>query len=124
MAHWIIEDHGFGGQIYRCSNCREAWNDLYYDDILRDSCPACGEFINEDEDEYIEELKKTGIVGTWKGIPMASIPELIEWLSGEKYTNVDETSDNMTEEFEREHQWELSRNCFINKVIKYLEQFK
>jgi len=126
MAHWIIEDYGFGGQIYRCSNCRESWNDLYYDIILKDSCPACGEPINEDEDEYIdiEELKKTGIVGTWKGIPLVSIPELIEWLSGEKYTNVDETSDSMTEEFEREHQWELSRNSFINKVIKYLEQFK
>lgn len=124
MAHWIIEHQWFGGQTYRCSNCRDAWNDLYYDDILKDSCPACGEPINEDENEYIEELKKTGIIGTWKGIPLVSIPELIEWLSGEKYTNVDETSDNMTEEFEREHQWELSRNCFINKVIKHLEQLK
>lgn len=48
--------------------------------------------------------------------------ELIGWLLGEKYSIVDETSDTMTEEFEREHQWELSRNCFINKVIKYIEQ--
>lgn len=48
--------------------------------------------------------------------------ELIGWLLGEKYSNVDETSDNMTEEFEREYKWELSRNCFINKVIKYIEQ--
>lgn len=48
--------------------------------------------------------------------------ELIGWLLGEKYITVDENSDNMTEEFEKQHQWELSRNCFINKVIKYIEQ--
>ena len=59
MAHWIIEDHGFGGQTYRCSNCREAWNDLYYDDILKNVCPACGEFIDEDENEYIEKTIKS-----------------------------------------------------------------
>ena len=48
--------------------------------------------------------------------------ELIGWLLGQKYNIVDENSDNMTEEFEKQHQWELSRNCFINKVIKYIEQ--
>ena len=48
--------------------------------------------------------------------------ELIGWLLGEKYITVDENSDSMTEEFEKQHQWELSRNCFINKVIKYIEQ--
>ncbi len=48
--------------------------------------------------------------------------ELIGWLLGEKYNNIDENNDNMTEEFEKQHQWELSRNCFINKVIKYIEQ--
>ncbi len=48
--------------------------------------------------------------------------ELIGWLLGNKYNIVDENSDNMTEEFEKQHQWELSRNCFINKVIKYIEQ--
>ena len=58
MAHWIIEDHGFDGQTYRCSNCRNAWNDLYYDDILKDRCPACSEPIDKDADEYIEEIKK------------------------------------------------------------------
>lgn len=124
MAHWIIEDHGFGGQTYICSNCRNAWNDLYHYDILKDNCPECGEDIDKDANEYIEEIKKTGIIGVRKGTPLVSIPELIEWLSGEKYANVDETSADMTEEFERKHQWELSRNCFINKVIKHLEQFK
>lgn len=48
--------------------------------------------------------------------------ELIGWLLGEKYNNIDENSDNMTEEFERQHQWELSRNYLINKTIKYIEQ--
>ena len=48
--------------------------------------------------------------------------ELIGWLLGKKYNIVDENSDNMTEEFEKQHQWELSRNCFINEVVKYIEQ--
>ena len=124
MAHWIIEDYGFGGQIYRCSNCRNAWNDLYYDDILKDNCPECGEPIDEDANEYVEEVKKTGIIGKWEGVPVISVPDFIKWLSNEKYTSVDETSDDMTEEFEREHTWELSRNCFINKVIRHLEDLK
>lgn len=120
MAHWIIEDQEFGGKIYRCSKCRNAWNDLYYDDILKDKCPACGEFISEDADEYIEEIKKT----KWQRDSVISISSLISWLNDQKYTNVEETSDNMTEEFEKEHQWELSRNCFINKMIKQLEELK
>ena len=124
MAHWIIRSDGYDGHMYKCSHCENAWNDLYYSDILKDKCPECGEPIDEDANEYIEELKQTGVVGTWKGIPLVSVPELIEWLRGEKYTSVNEDSLNMTEEFEREHQWELSRNCFINKVIKHLEQFK
>ena len=33
---------------------------------------------------------------------------------------IDETDTTMTEEFEKEHQWELSRNCFINKVTNYI----
>ena len=53
-----------------------------------------------------------------------SISVLITWLTGQKYTTVDETSDTMTEKFEKEHQWELSRNCFINKMIRELETFE
>lgn len=52
------------------------------------------------------------------------ISVLISWLDDQKYINIDETSDDMTEEFEREHQWELSRNCFINKTIRKLEEIK
>lgn len=50
-----------------------------------------------------------------------SIKALISWLQEQKY-NIDETSENMTEAFEKEHQWELGRNCFINKMIKRLEE--
>jgi hypothetical protein len=47
--------------------------------------------------------------------------ELIEWLKGEKYL-IDEHSTTMTEEFEKEHKWELSRNRMINKTIKKIEE--
>ena len=57
MAHWIIEDKGFGGVVYTCSNCRETWND-YYSKFPKDYCCWCGENIDEDANEYIEELNK------------------------------------------------------------------
>ncbi len=47
--------------------------------------------------------------------------ELIEWLKGEKYL-IDENSTTMTEEFEKEHRWELSRNRMINKTITKIEE--
>lgn len=47
--------------------------------------------------------------------------DLIEWLKGEKYL-IDETSDTMSEEFEKNHTWELSRNIFINKTIKKIKE--
>jgi len=46
--------------------------------------------------------------------------ELIEWLKGEKYL-IDEKSEIMTEEFEKKHQWALSRNMMINKTITYIQ---
>ncbi len=53
---------------------------------------------------------------------LISKSELIDWLNGKKYITVDETSDTMSEDFEKEHQWELSRNCFINDTIKYIQE--
>ena len=50
-----------------------------------------------------------------------SIKALVSWLEDQKYS-IDETSETMTEAFEKEHQWELSRNCFINKMIRKLEE--
>ena len=50
-----------------------------------------------------------------------SVKALISWLEDQKY-RIDETSEDMTEEFEKEHQWELSRNCFINMMIRKLDE--
>jgi hypothetical protein len=47
--------------------------------------------------------------------------ELIEWLKGEKYL-IDESSTTMTEEFEKEHLWELSRNRMVNKTINKINE--
>lgn len=48
-------------------------------------------------------MNKIGIINTLNSTPVISITALISWLNDQKYTNIDETSDNMTEEFEREH---------------------
>jgi hypothetical protein len=47
--------------------------------------------------------------------------ELIEWLKGEKYL-LDRDPDKMTEDFEKTHSWELSRNRMIDKTIKKIEE--
>ena len=47
--------------------------------------------------------------------------ELIEWLKDNKYL-IDEKSETATEEFEKKHQWELSRNMMINKTITYIQE--
>ena len=49
--------------------------------------------------------------------------ELIEWLKGEKYI-IYNPSDYMTEKFEKEHSWELSRNRMIDKTIKKIEEMR
>jgi hypothetical protein len=57
MAYWIVEDHGFCGQYYRCSNCSNVWIDTY-EDIPEDTCPKCGVSINKDKTKYIDKPKK------------------------------------------------------------------
>ena len=69
-------------------------------------------------------VHNTGIIGELESVRVIEIPALISWLKDQKYGHVDETSDNMTEKFEKEYQWELSRNCFINKMIRKLEEIK
>lgn len=51
-AHWIIEDHGFGGSYYRCSECGESWCDLFHNISMEERCPNCDALINDDEEEY------------------------------------------------------------------------
>ena len=43
--------------------------------------------------------------------------ELVKWLMAERYL-IDDKSDTMTEQFEKEHQWELSKNRMIDKTIQ------
>lgn len=52
-----------------------------------------------------------------------NISDFIKWIEGKKYITVDENSDKMTEEFEKEHAWELSRNTFINECVRKLKEY-
>ena len=45
------------------------------------------------------------------------LSELIEWLNGERYL-INHRSTTMSEDFEKNHQWELSRNRMIDKTIQ------
>lgn len=56
MAYWIIEDKGFGGVVYKCSHCKEVWNE-YYQKFPKNFCVYCGEPIDDDATEYVEEPK-------------------------------------------------------------------
>lgn len=47
--------------------------------------------------------------------------DLIEWLKGEKYI-IRREQDNMSDEFEKEHAWELSRNRMIDKTINKINE--
>lgn len=48
--------------------------------------------------------------------------KFIEWLLGKKYISVDENSADMTAEFEKQHLWELSRNCLINDIVRHIDK--
>ena len=56
MAHWIVEDHGFCGKFYRCSNCRNVLIDTH-EYIPENTCPKCGIHINKDKTKYIDKPK-------------------------------------------------------------------
>lgn len=56
MAHWIVDDHGFGGTYYKCSECKETWNSIYSNVSTADeNCPNCGAPMDEDDVEYVEK---------------------------------------------------------------------
>lgn len=92
MAHWIIEDRGFDGVIYKCSNCRKAWNE-YYDNFSKKFCAVCGEDMDKDANEYIEEPKKHQVDNiivfpqTIGNITFYSKAELFEWVEKQQAVN-------------------------------------
>lgn len=53
----------------------------------------------------------------------STLSELIEWLNNERYL-INHKSTTMTEEFENEHKWELSRNRMIDKTIQKILELK
>ena len=55
MAHWTIKDHGFGGTVYYCSECKDVFNDIYCRIYSDSPCPSCGAVMNEDEIEYLDD---------------------------------------------------------------------
>ena len=57
MAHWIIDDHGFGGTYYTCSACGESYWDIFDTVIGEDCCPNCKTPINEEENIYMRNGK-------------------------------------------------------------------
>lgn len=58
MAHWIIDDHGFGGTYYRCSECGDVWNDIFEDMCGEEKCPSCGAKMNDEETVYMKNGKE------------------------------------------------------------------
>ena len=79
MAHWIIEDHGFGGQFYKCSNCGDAWCDIYRDVSMEENCPSCGEVMDNELIEYKDGLQNS----------IASVTrklDRIKWYNPENWT--------------------------------------
>lgn len=59
MAHWIIDDRGFGGCWYECSNCGRSWNNIFENPGMWNECHGCGEKMDEDETQYIENNKQS-----------------------------------------------------------------
>lgn len=53
MAHWIIDDHGFGGSWYRCSKCGSSHWDILDDVCGEEFCPDCGATIDWDANVYM-----------------------------------------------------------------------
>lgn len=49
MAHWIVDDKGFGGVFYQCSNCGE------YEYRFEEKCSNCGAEMDE-ESVYLDEI--------------------------------------------------------------------
>ena len=125
--NWIV-DYDKERGMYRVSYFEDChFVDEFWFDEYKEKEPFVIDFSHLSDEEVkriVNEMSKTGTIGTFDSTPVISAVALISWLDDQKYTNIDETSDNMTEEFEKEHQWELSRNSFINNMIRKLKELK
>ena len=57
MAHWIIDDRGFGGTYYSCSECKTSYCDIFKDVCGENKCPNCGAPIDEEANIYMKNGK-------------------------------------------------------------------
>lgn len=53
MAHYIVDDRGFGGVWYTCSNCGAIYWDIL-EDVDMHRCRTCGEEIDLDKNEVLQ----------------------------------------------------------------------
>lgn len=84
MAHWIVDDRGFGGVYYTCSKCGSVWNDLF-GNREKDNCRFCGAVMDEEADcgEYVEVKRKPRTNGD--KIREMSNQEIAEFIDSEIY---------------------------------------
>ena len=54
MAHWIIDDHGFGGTFYTCSECGKLYWDIHDDGGGGEECPYCSSSMDTDANVYMK----------------------------------------------------------------------
>lgn len=89
MAHWIIEDKGFGGQLFECSNCGDVWNDIFHSEVgCWDVCPSCGEEMDE-EREYVkkkldklkEHISKLGVSASKASNNLGSVVDIYKQIA-------------------------------------------
>ena len=55
--HWIIDEHGFGGTYYQCSNCGAMHWDILKDVDTSGPCPYCNAPLHEGETVYMKDGK-------------------------------------------------------------------
>lgn len=114
--------------------CSDELDDRYDEATGDDSCPLWlrpnfDEYFHDTYD-YIRESIKHMNISKLEQVKYAIdqinngnnfSKDLIEWLKGEKYIIRCE-QDKMSEEFEKEHTWELSRNRMIDKTINKINE--
>ena len=55
--HWIVDEHGFGGTYYQCSNCGAMHWDILKDVDTSGPCPYCNAPLHEGETVYMKDGK-------------------------------------------------------------------